>query len=71
MQSRFTYATCEKLVLLYIVKDHVDATHVATHCAPRDEGTTGARVVVPESYKSEFLYVASNVYIVELLNILY
>ena len=78
-QHDTTYATCEKLALLYIVKDHIDATHApttsaprdeSTTSAPRDESTTSARVVVPESYKSDFLSAASNVDIVELLNIL-
>ena len=69
-QHDTTYATCEKLALLYIVKDHIDATHAPTTSAPRDESTTSARVVVPESYKSDFLSAASNVDIVELLNIL-
>lgn len=68
-QHDTTYATCEKLAWLYIVKDHIDNTH-ATPSAQQDESTTGARGVVPESYKSEFLAAASNVDITELLDIL-
>lgn len=69
-QHDTTYATCEKLAWLYVVKDHIDTTHVANTSAQQDESTTGARGVVPESYRSEFLAAASNVDIVELLNIL-
>ena len=44
--------------------------HAANTSAPRDESTTSARRVAPESYKSEFLAAASGVDITELLNIL-
>ena len=46
-QHDTTYATCEKLAWLYIVKDHIDATHVSTTSAPRDESAQSARVVAP------------------------
>ena len=69
-QHYTTYATCEKLAWLYIVKDHIDATHVATTSAPRDESTTSAREMSQESYASEFLIAASNVDVASLLYVL-
>ena len=58
------------LAWLYVVKDHIDATHAENTSAPRDESTTSAREMSQESYASEFLIAASNVDVASLLYVL-
>lgn len=53
-----TYAACEKLAWLYIVRDHLKNT------------MTNETILSPLSDDSEFLAAASNINISELLNIL-
>lgn len=59
-QHDTTYATCEKLAWLYIVKDHLANTPLQNV----------SRETSPEFGNSEFLFVASNVDIIDLMKIL-
>ena len=64
-QHDTTYATCEKLAWLYVVRDHIDAPRIQNN-----ECVEARTDKSPESYASEFLIAASNVDVSSLLNIL-
>lgn len=62
-QHDTTFATCEKLAWLYIVRDHIDATRVASNDAMTRETS-------PEMEGSEFLEAASRCDVASLLEVL-